>query len=72
MPDPTAPVFDDRARRAVKVAAFVTFAGPPIGAAAYLVIRQDRVMYDCKIIRRSGTELGVKFLATPKPITKTR
>ena len=38
MPDPTAPVFDDRARRATKVAAFVTFAGPPIGAAAYLAL----------------------------------
>ena len=37
-----------------------------------LVIRQDRVMYDCKIIRRSGTELGVKFLTASKPITKTR
>ncbi len=35
-----------------------------------LVVRMDRVMYDCKIIRRSDTELGVKFLAAPKPMTK--
>ncbi len=35
-----------------------------------LVIRMDRVMYDCKIIRRGETELGVKFLAAPKPMTK--
>lgn len=36
-----------------------------------LVVRMDRVMYDCKIIRRSETELGVKFLAAPKPMAKT-
>ncbi|NOT70262.1 MAG: PilZ domain-containing protein [Hyphomicrobium sp.] len=35
-----------------------------------LVIRMDRVMYDCKIVRRSETELGVKFTAAPKPMTK--
>jgi PilZ domain len=35
-----------------------------------LVIRMDRVMYDCKIMRRTETELGVKFLAAPKPMTK--
>lgn len=35
-----------------------------------LVIRADRVMYDCKIIRRDETELGVKFTAAPKPMTK--
>ena len=35
-----------------------------------LVIRVDRVMYDCKIVRRSDSELGVKFLAAPKPMTK--
>ena len=35
-----------------------------------LVVRMDRVMYDCKIIRRGDTELGVKFIAAPKPITK--
>jgi PilZ domain len=35
-----------------------------------LVVRMDRVMYDCKIVRRSETELGVKFLAAPKPMTK--
>lgn len=35
-----------------------------------LVVRVDRVMYDCKIIRRSDSELGVKFLAAPKPMAK--
>jgi hypothetical protein len=35
-----------------------------------LVIRMDRVMYECRIIRRSDTELGVKFVAPPKPMTK--
>jgi hypothetical protein len=32
-----------------------------------LVLRQDRVMYPCRIIRRSATELGVKFTGAPKP-----
>jgi hypothetical protein len=36
-----------------------------------LVIRMDRVMYDCKIVRRDDTELGVKFVAAPKPMSKT-
>ncbi|MBR2536764.1 MAG: hypothetical protein IKE66_11905 [Hyphomicrobium sp.] len=35
-----------------------------------LVIRVDHVMYDCKITRRDETELGIKFTAAPKPITK--
>jgi hypothetical protein len=35
-----------------------------------LVIRMDRIMYDCKVVRRGETELGVKFIAAPKPITK--
>ena len=35
-----------------------------------LVVRMDRVMYECRIVRRSETELGVKFLAAPKPMTK--
>lgn len=35
-----------------------------------LVVRMDRVMYDCKIIRRDETELGVKFVAAPRPIAK--
>lgn len=35
-----------------------------------LVIRADRVMYDCKIVRRDETKLGVKFVAAPKPMTK--
>jgi hypothetical protein len=30
----------------------------------------DRVMYECRIIRRGETELGVKFIAAPKPMTK--
>lgn len=33
-----------------------------------LVIRQDRVIYDCRIVRRSEKELGVKFLAAPRKI----
>lgn len=35
-----------------------------------LVVRMDRVMYDCKIVRRGDGELGVKFMSAPKPITK--
>lgn len=35
-----------------------------------LVVRMDRVMYECRIIRRGETELGVKFTSAPKPITK--
>ncbi len=35
-----------------------------------LVVRMDRVMYDCRIIRRGDTELGVKFLSAPKPMSK--
>ncbi len=35
-----------------------------------LVIRADRVMYDCKVIRFSETELGVRFMAAPKSMTK--
>jgi PilZ domain len=35
-----------------------------------LVVRMDRVMYECKIIRRGETELGVKFTAAPKAMTK--
>ena len=35
-----------------------------------LVVRMDRVMYDCKIIRRGDTELGVKFASPAKPIAK--
>lgn len=35
-----------------------------------LVIRQDRVMYDCRITRRAETEIGVKFTSAPKAITK--
>jgi PilZ domain len=35
-----------------------------------LVVRMDRVMYDCRIIRRGEKELGVKFLSAPRPIAK--
>lgn len=35
-----------------------------------LVVRLDKVMYDCKIVRRGETELGVKFTSMPKPLAK--
>lgn len=35
-----------------------------------LVVRMDRVMYQCKIVRRGAKELGVKFTAAPKPLAK--
>ena len=35
-----------------------------------LVVRMDRVMYECKIVRRAESELGVKFMSAPKPMTK--
>lgn len=35
-----------------------------------LVVRMDRVVYECRIVRRSETEIGVKFLSAPKPMTK--
>jgi hypothetical protein len=35
-----------------------------------LVVRADRVMYDCKLIRRKDSEFGVKFTAPPMPIAK--
>ena len=35
-----------------------------------LVVRMDRVMYECRIVRRGENELGVKFVAAPKPMTK--
>jgi PilZ domain len=33
-----------------------------------LVIRHDRVMYECQIIRHGDRELGVRFLSAAKPI----
>lgn len=33
-----------------------------------LVLRMHRVVYECKIMRRSERELGVKFTAPPKPL----
>ncbi len=35
-----------------------------------LVVRADRVMYDCKIIRCKDGVMGVKFTSMPKPIAK--
>lgn len=35
-----------------------------------LVVRMHRIMYECKVIRRGETELGVKFISAPKPMTK--
>ncbi len=35
-----------------------------------LVVRMDRVMYECKIVRRGENDLGVKFVSAPKPMTK--
>lgn len=35
-----------------------------------LVMRADRVMYDCKIVRCKDGVLGVKFIAAPRPIAK--
>lgn len=37
-----------------------------------LVVRADRVIYECKIVRRSDRELGLAFVAAPKPMLKTR
>ena len=33
-----------------------------------LVVRMDKVMYECKIIRRADKEVGVKFVSAPKPL----
>jgi PilZ domain len=33
-----------------------------------LVIRHDRVMYQCEVIRREPNELGVKFMSAAKPL----
>ena len=32
-----------------------------------LVVRLDKVMYECKVIRREERELGVTFLTAPRP-----
>jgi len=32
-----------------------------------LILRMDRVMYECKIVRRGDTELGIKFMSAAKP-----
>ncbi|MGQ0456237.1 MAG: PilZ domain-containing protein [Hyphomicrobium sp.] len=37
---------------------------------AQLIMRQDRVMYECKVVRKGETEIGVKFLSMPKPIQR--
>lgn len=36
----------------------------------WLIVRSYRIMYDCRIVRRSGAELGVRFVAAPKAITR--
>ncbi len=36
----------------------------------WVVVRSDRVMYDCSIVRRDDTELGVRFMAAPKAVTR--
>ncbi|HMN36429.1 MAG TPA: PilZ domain-containing protein [Hyphomicrobium sp.] len=35
-----------------------------------LVVRMDRVMYECRIVRRGASELGVKFTAAPKALAR--
>lgn len=35
-----------------------------------LVLRSDRVMYECRIIRRAQTGIGLKFTAPPRMIAK--
>ena len=35
-----------------------------------LIVRTDRVAYECKIVRLTETELGVKFVAAPKALTR--
>lgn len=48
--------------------------GDPFGLTAksldecLLVLRHDRVMYQCKVIRRELNELGVRFLSAAKPL----
>ncbi|MGE0053819.1 MAG: PilZ domain-containing protein [Hyphomicrobium sp.] len=37
-----------------------------------LVVRLDRVMYECKIVRCGAKELGVKFTAAPKPLARAQ
>ncbi|MFN0219666.1 MAG: PilZ domain-containing protein [Hyphomicrobium sp.] len=39
---------------------------------ALLFIRQDKVMYECKLVRKGDKEVGVKFLSMPKPIPAPR
>lgn len=35
-----------------------------------LVARLDKVMYECRIMRRGEAELGVRFTSAPKPLTR--
>jgi hypothetical protein len=37
----------------------------------WLMVRSYRVMYDCKIVRRGESDLGVKFVSAPKAISRT-
>lgn len=43
-------------------------AGVSLNDKIKLVVRLDRVMYECKIVRRGKKELGVKFTAPPKAL----
>jgi hypothetical protein len=37
-----------------------------------LVVRMDRTVYECKIIRRGSKEIGVKFVSAPKAMAVTK
>jgi PilZ domain len=51
--------------------------GDPFGLTAkaledcLLVIRHDRVMYQCKVIRREDNEVGVRFLSAAQPLPES-
>ncbi len=36
----------------------------------WLMIRADRVMYDCKIVRRGDADIAVRFVAAPRAVTR--
>lgn len=36
----------------------------------WLIVRSYRIMYDCRIVRRCEAELGVRFVAAPRAITR--
>lgn len=45
-------------------------APPDCGDHIQLLLRADSTMYDCKVVRRGETELGVMFVAAPETVTK--